>query len=171
MTKNIELNDMHATVHSVALMDQECEVSFDPRGDATGHISPTGSRVQAQTLDGILKGRVASGVKIDVEGAERLVLEGARDALSRQLLQCIQLEWNHRSTEVFGETRVPVQRLLESFGYELYRPDAAGHLVRLTGPNIAEGPDVFAIPGLCMEETPRPTNVKSESPRPARDDR
>lgn len=99
-------------------------------------------RVPVRTLDDVLGDRSARGVKIDVEGAERLVLEGARAALADGRIDFLQLEWNACSQSLLGEDRVPVARLLEEFGYSLYRPDAAGRLCPID--DLRPGPDVVA---------------------------
>ena len=68
-------------------------------------------------------------MKIDVEGAERLVLEGASRALADLRIDLLQIEWNHCSLDLLGEDRKPVAELLRKCGYELCRPDASGALV------------------------------------------
>ena len=85
-----------------------------------------------------------AGLKVDVEGAEHAVLDGAEHLLSQQKVRLIQLEWNSVSRLNFGETRAPLVELLERAGYVLMRPDAEGLLnipVRLD-----DGSDVFAFP-------------------------
>ncbi|MFB9236899.1 FkbM family methyltransferase [Plantactinospora siamensis] len=111
-------------------------------GDGHGH-GHGGTPVPVRTLDEVLGDRVAAGVKIDVEGAERLVLEGARAALADRRITVLQLEWNRMSERVLGESREPVARLLAEYGYRLTRPDETGQLA----PSDASGygPDVFAV--------------------------
>ena len=121
-------------------------MSFTEGLDATNHLLPGaggGLRVEVRTLDDILGTRRARGVKIDVEGAERLVLEGARRALHDGRIGVIQLEWNEMSREVLGEDRRPVANLLKRYGYELHRPDAKGVLHAITAPDYGE--DLFAV--------------------------
>ena len=104
--------------------------------------SPEGVEVEVGTLDALLGERVARGVKIDVEGAERLVLEGAEHALSQGRIELLQIEWNECSMALLGEDRRPVAALLARHGYALYRPDDTGSLVPVADPE--PGPDVFA---------------------------
>ncbi len=109
------------------------------------------------TLDGLLSGRRAAGVKIDVEGAERLVLEGGRSALSNGSIAVIQLEWNSLCNVVLGESRVPIISLLRETGYALYRPDDEGYLHAVDGAGY--GRDVFAVaPGVFVPIRPDPWN-------------
>lgn len=150
LQQNLAMNRANAEVYIAALSDRAGTVFFDSESDATGHISSHGVPVACQTLDELLGDRVAAGVKIDVEGAERLVLEGATRALQEQRLRCVQLEWNEQSLHLFGESRLPVQRLLQGNGYSLYRPDAFGVLRLLRG-EVPLGSDVFAIPDNSMQ--------------------
>jgi hypothetical protein len=74
------------------------------------------------------------------------VLRGCSRALAARRIGLIQLEWNEMSALALGADRRPVAGLLASYGYQLYRPDAAGHLVPVADPGY--GADVFACPAL-----------------------
>ncbi|HUP70149.1 MAG TPA: FkbM family methyltransferase [Acidimicrobiales bacterium] len=150
LRRNIELNGLPITVIEAALTDFEGTVGFDSSGDAVGHIGGP-EVVAATTLDAVLGQRRAAGVKIDVEGFERLVLQGATEALAEHRIECIQLEWNQCSQLAFGEDRSPTAALLAEFGYRLHRPADDGRLYPIG--NLAFGPDVFALPRL--ENAPR----------------
>jgi hypothetical protein len=95
-------------------------------------------------LDNVLGERFAAGVKIDVEGAERLVLEGGRLALSQHRIRVLQIEWNGMSERVLGESRVPVAELLWGYGYTFMRPHADG-VLRVTDVWDARAEDIFAV--------------------------
>jgi FkbM family methyltransferase len=140
---NCALNGYCMTLHEGVLAERSGEVTFDGRSDATGHISAHGERIRAITLDEVLGDRQAGGVKIDVEGAERRVLEGAAQALAEHRIRCLQLEWNQQSERLYGESRKPVVDLLSGFGYRLLRPDSTGRLVYPA--SAVYGDDVFAI--------------------------
>ena len=144
LRRNIALNDFPITVIESAATDHCGTVRIDPGQDTIAHIGEGRYEVEAVTLDSIIGGRRVAGMKIDVEGAERLVLEGARGALGDQRIRCLQLEWNSTSVEYYGEQRTLVADLLAQFGYCLYRPSDDGTLHPAT-PEI--GPDVFALPG------------------------
>ena len=143
LRRNLELNDLPITVVEAALTDFEGTVGFDSSGDALGHIGGP-EIVAAKTLDAVLGQRRAAGVKIDVEGFERLVLQGATAALAEHRIGCIQLEWNLCSQVALGEGREPTAALLAEFGYGLHRPADDGGLHPLT--DLAFGSDVFALP-------------------------
>lgn len=143
LRRNIELNDLPITVVEAALTDFEGTVAFDSSGDAVGHIGGP-EEVAATTLDTVLGKRRATGVKIDVEGFERLVLQGATAALAEHRIGCIQVEWNHCSQVALGEERSPTAALLAEFGYRLHRPAPDGLLYPLNDPVV--GSDIFALP-------------------------
>jgi FkbM family methyltransferase len=152
---NLELNGCGAEVHQVALADQTGTMHLGGPDLLRGHLivdeGATGldestaqgaTEVCVRTLDEVVGDRTVDGLKIDVEGAERLVLEGGRRLLEDGRVELIQLEWNRCSLELLSETREPVAALLRSNGYELCRPDANGLLVPEPDPQI--GSDVFA---------------------------
>ncbi len=73
----------NAVVHPAAALDRAGVVSFerDPEGDSGAHVqldAATAIQVPTTTLDEELGGGRVDFLKIDVEGAEPLVLEGAR---------------------------------------------------------------------------------------------
>ena len=100
--------------------------------------------VEVTTLGRVIGNRVVAGMKIDIEGAERLALLGAADLFAGGNLPLLQLEWNDASERNFGESRDLLRDLLKSYGYELARPDKNGELRREPDPRI--GTDVFACP-------------------------
>jgi ABC-type Fe2+-enterobactin transport system substrate-binding protein len=77
-------------------------------------------------MDEILGDRHLTGLKIDVEGAEKLVLEGSRLMLKEQRVDVIQLEWNDQSQNVFGQSRAATAALLEENGYSLFNATPNG---------------------------------------------
>jgi FkbM family methyltransferase len=154
---NLSLNAYGADVQRVALAAEPGTMTMSGPDllrqhltmDASGAGTETGDDAGAQvvdvtTLDTILGDRTAAGVKIDVEGAERLVLEGAPRALAERRIALLQLEWNDCSETLLGETREPVVQLLRGYGYELVRPDETGTLRADTGAGY--GADLFARP-------------------------
>lgn len=141
---NVALNDLPIEVVEAAAMDKAGVVMLDESAsDTLSHVSTLGRSVVAVTIDSILDGRAAAGMKVDVEGAERLVLEGAREALAGQRIGCIQLEWNSYSRILLGEPRSKAAQILNDHGYRLHRALDDGTLVPDDG---EEGNDVFALP-------------------------
>jgi FkbM family methyltransferase len=143
LRRNLALNDLPIVLIEAALTDHEGTVGFDSSGGSLGHIGGE-EVVVATTLDRVLGSRRAAGVKIDVEGFERLVLQGASEALREHRLDCVQLEWNECSKAVLDESRHAAGDLLATFGYLLYRPTDEGRLQPIS--DYGYGPDVFALP-------------------------
>ena len=149
LVENLALNDVAVEVLPVALGPQRGTMPLTS-GLGANHLllgdRPDGAfqEVEVSTLDDILGDTTAAGVKIDVEGAELLVLQGADRALSEKRILCIQLEWNDLSSSLLGEGRSPLEGLLQRYGYRLYRPDERGNLHKLEV--VAGTADVFALP-------------------------
>jgi len=87
---------------------------------------------------------VAHGVKVDVEGAERFVLEGGRRAMVEGRMPVIQLEYNDIARTFFHESREPLRNMLVQFGYSFMRPDDAGTLLP-SHVGGGGGRDIFAV--------------------------
>jgi FkbM family methyltransferase len=146
---NAALNSYEFEIVPAALFAGEGVMSFTEGLGPENHVlpgdapAPSGHAVQTTTLDQVLGDRVAHGVKIDVEGAERFVLDGAHRALAEGRLRVIQLEYNSKA-RIYGETRLPLRDMLAEYGYSFLRPDHDGNLVpgRI---GRGGGHDVFAV--------------------------
>ena len=155
---NLRLNEIDGVVHEFALGAEPGQMSSTTDADAENHLV-TGSPVHpsepwgSRTLDEVLAGRHARGVKVDVEGAERLVLAGAQAGLREQRIDVLQLEWNALSQELLGESRQPVSDALTGHGYVLCEPDSAlAFTLGQTTPGPARDTDVFAVsPSMARE--------------------
>ncbi|MGI8707744.1 MAG: FkbM family methyltransferase [Actinomycetota bacterium] len=147
---NAILNGFHFDIHPKALAASSGTQAFSTCGDVLGHLSDVGDvEVETITLDELLDGRRARGVKIDVEGYERLVLEGACRSLSAGRIDYIQLEWNDTSLSLIGEDRSGVAAILASHQYALAKPNETGTLERVTSADMTHSHDLFACrPGL-----------------------
>jgi FkbM family methyltransferase len=147
---NVGLNNLPITVRQCALAHRPGRMRLTQDTDATNHLvlgsamACDGAEVYVDTLDNVLGERYAAGVKIDVEGAERLVLEGTRRALSQHRIGALQIEWNAASQQLLGETRTPVAEILKEHGYTLMRPNAQGVLHEVAIPQFCDV-DLFAI--------------------------
>lgn len=147
---NLKLNDYSAETLPIALAEEAGIMKITAGLDMSNHLILAEEpgvpirEVEVRTVDELLGQRTASGLKIDVEGAELLVLSGATRALQEQRIRLLQLEWNECSAILLGKDRSPVAELMRSYGYELLRPDDSGILraADVTG----YGRDVFARP-------------------------
>jgi FkbM family methyltransferase len=150
--ENMALNGYTPEFYESAVIDRNgtMEMTFDL--DVANHLvlnpderSRDVRSVPTVTLDSVIGDKTVAGLKLDTEGTERLVLEGAECALSEGRIKLIQLEWNYASIKVLGEDRIPVAKMLNKYGYRLVRPKRNGTLGR---PVIELGwthEDVFAV--------------------------
>ncbi|MDG4831534.1 FkbM family methyltransferase [Solwaraspora sp. WMMD1047] len=145
---NVGLNDFPITVRQCGLAAQRGRMTLSRGADSMNHLllgpDAVGETIEVDTLDNVLGNRFAAGVKIDVEGAERLVLEGGRRALEEQRIGVLQLEWNARSSHLLGEDRGPVAAILAKYGYQFVRPDQQG-VLHDADPAGASSRDMFAV--------------------------
>ncbi|MEV6652979.1 FkbM family methyltransferase [Streptomyces sp. NPDC051219] len=146
--EHLRINNYRAEVVEKVLADAPGVFRMTSDLDSLNHLllgeTDEGEKVEATTLDEVVESRDVAGVKIDVEGAERLVLEGATKALNEQRIRVIQLEWSeHRAQHMLGESRGSVADLLRGYGYLLHRPDRRGRMYRIDGEAFC-GRDVFA---------------------------
>ncbi|NDL57653.1 FkbM family methyltransferase [Phytoactinopolyspora mesophila] len=147
---NVALNPFPITVRQCALSAVPGQMWLTRGQGAKNHLLSASSvdaeaePVDVNTLDNLLGDRTAAGVKIDVEGAERLVLEGARRALAERRISVLQIEWNAMSERVLGESREPIADLLAEHGYHLARPDRRG-VLRPVSAAPSSSDDIFAI--------------------------
>jgi FkbM family methyltransferase len=143
LTENIALNGYPITAVQAAA-GAACGTARLTTGlDSANRLDPAGhAETDMVTVDSVLGGRAAAGMKVDVEGFEMDVLAGCERALSEHRISLIQLEWNATSQNAAGIDRRPVADVLARHGYSLYRPDRCGDLVPIV--DISFGPDVFA---------------------------
>jgi FkbM family methyltransferase len=148
--ENLALNHYSADVIHAAVSNRPGTVRITEDLDSYNHLvhDDSGVSVKAVTFDDVLGDRTAAGVKVDVEGAERLVLEGATRALSEHRIRLLQIEWTEKEVQrTMSETREPIARLLRQFGYQLSRPDRrTGRLRVVDGSVTPDRIDVFAEP-------------------------
>lgn len=137
--QHISLNGCdNAALHRLALSDSDGEATFRTNdSNAMGRLAAGGDlRVQTRAMDTLIEsGELATPdiVKIDVEGAESLVFEGARKLLAlRKTIWVIALH---------GEAQqLKVGSMLRAYGYRLFRLDGAEI------PGDIETDEIYALP-------------------------
>jgi len=137
LQRNLDLNNIrHAEVVQTAVSNSCGTVRMSlGRNQATGHLAEVGDdlvSVQATTIDAFVAAgyRPPNLVKIDVEGAEDLVLEGMRDTLRnyRSVILC-ELHYAGRNPR-----RTAVTKILQDVGYsEQLLPLDGGSMSHLLG--------------------------------------
>jgi len=159
LRRNVALNPYQIEILEIALAERPGQMLLTSGNDCTNHLilesGPVGTKVKVDTLDRVVGDRRVGGVKIDVEGAERLVLAGAARALAERRVSVLQLEWNRLSEALLGESREPTVDILREHGYEFARPDGDGWL-RPADP-ADYGPDIFAVADGRMLRREPPT--------------
>jgi FkbM family methyltransferase len=153
---NIELNDLE---HVRA---QRCAVGAAPgravlrgireRNQGTGSIVrgdnlSEGIEVDVVTLDGFLADTGTHRVrmlKIDVEGAEGLVLQGAADLLKSQRCDCLIIEVVDSYLRATGGSSTLLCGQLRAFGYRLFRIGLLGQDAIGEGEQILQE-NIFAV--------------------------
>lgn len=142
--ENLDLNGYAGQVVQKALSDRPGSVRITTDEDSYNHlVAEGGVEVTATTLDALLGDRSAVA-KIDVEGAEELVLAGARKALGEHRIKLLQLEWVVNERLGISD-RVNAQTILDDAGYKLFVPDRFGVLSPL-GDRPFTSLNVFAMP-------------------------
>jgi FkbM family methyltransferase len=151
--ENMKLNGYSPDFHEAAVTYKTGTMSMTFDLDVANHVvlhpderSHDVREVPTVTLDSIIGDRTVAGVKLDTEGTERLVLEGATRALADKRIRLFQLEWNYASIKVLGEDRTPVADMLRDAGYRLVRPNRRGELTRPVTDLSVTPDDLFAIP-------------------------
>lgn len=134
LERNVALNRLaNVRINQVALSDQEGVTEFHlyhqnamnslARQAWVGKVKDV-VHVRTRTLDGYLAEQGITRVdllKLDVEGAERMVLRGGAALLQGEDAPALLVEFCDRTTEAFGYRAVVLRDLLEGHGYTLYR--------------------------------------------------
>jgi FkbM family methyltransferase len=126
---NIELNRCtNVVAHQVAVASTAgfVRMTSDDRSPSTNRISneASASMVACVTLDEFCASKDVVEVdllKIDVEGAEPLVLGGAASLLARKQVKAILIEICPKNLNLFGVAVGDLSRPLRAAGYGLYR--------------------------------------------------
>ena len=163
LLRNLSLNSLgNLVMHTEALADQPGEASFYRLDDdatlsslnrhaAEIHGAPDVATVKVETIDRLFSGdpRRVGFIKIDVQGAELRVLEGARDTLRRHRpIVLLEHEDSHFETpELVRAQKDSLAALLEANGYSSFC--LSRHDPRLMFPVDWSRPlhgDVLALP-------------------------
>ena len=131
LERNVRLNGIadRTELHQQAVGARSGNVALTADGDTVNHIvthPADGSRTETvamTTLDEALTGRTPLMLKIDVEGFETEVLNGAAHTLSAPTLRCVLLELNG-SGQRYGYDDGDIRRRLLASGFEecVYQP-------------------------------------------------
>lgn len=121
---NIRINGFETSVRAcnVGVGARDGELSFSSSFDTTNHvlakeeIDPAAVTVPVVTLDWLLRGDSPSVLKIDVEGYETQVLEGASDVMRQDSLFAVLVESNG-SGKRYGFDESLIHRRMFEWGF------------------------------------------------------
>lgn len=127
LVENIHINKLENVIRTypIALSNKNGRVTFTHSGTTeTSHIthsSEAGKSVKTQTLDTFFieqKLKRVQLAKIDVEGAEMMVLQGAKKVLREQRIECLSLELNAGNYQ-YETSHKEIIDFLQSSGYKI----------------------------------------------------
>jgi len=115
---------------NIGLGSEPGNLQFSADQDTVNHVLAEGEsagqivEVPIRTLDDVLAGREPVVIKIDVEGFETKVIEGAQKTLANPTLRAVIMELNG-SGERYGFDEEALHQRMLSFGFETYayRPE------------------------------------------------
>lgn len=121
------------------------------RGTVLSHFE----QVETMTLDEYVRWKNISAIdylKIDVEGAEMLVLQGAGETLTRCRPRIIQCEVSHATYQRFGFCPIDVIQILQGYGYNPYHL-TGGELSPVTAYKPADDADLHVDIIFCRDSS------------------
>jgi FkbM family methyltransferase len=127
---NVRLNDLGERVQAfnLGLSDREGELAFTSDNSCRNHVvasgetPPSSVSLKVVPLDAALAGQSPAVLKIDVEGFERPVLDGARRLLGDDSLHSVIIEVNG-SGQRYGFADDDIVQRMRRFGFGTYTYD------------------------------------------------
>ena len=124
LKKNVELNELSGSVQllNIGLGSRDAYLSFSTNKDTVNHVLANDEyhedsiTVPVRTLDSVLMGKKPRMIKIDVEGYETEVLNGARKTLADSALEVLIIELNGSGARYGYKEDLLHQELIE-IGY------------------------------------------------------
>ena len=151
LVENIQINRIAEKVESInkAVGDHEGEITFTSGLATTNHVAlendnvKNTTKVQMTTLDHEMEDISPTLLKIDVEGYETPVLEGAQETLKKESLQAIIVEINGNDDRYGFDEKKTMQLMLDN-GFKSYSYDPFERkLIDLNGRNLTSGNTLF----------------------------
>lgn len=134
LERNIQLNELkNVSLFQAAAGDQDGRVSFaEEAEDVVSHVQPdSAGEIDMLRLDRLPELKQHDHIdllKVDVEGFEQVVLEGAAGILDK--IRKIYLEFSETESGKFGRSNAQLFQLLRDHGFELFlRPKGSGDVV------------------------------------------
>lgn len=130
LQKNIKINALEykITAMNYGLAEKKKKIQFSSNLDILNHVLSDNEKnlpfleIDVLTLDSVLKEKCPTVIKLDVEGYEANVLEGAKNMLNNPSLIAIIVELNG-SGDRYGNKDIEIHKLLTSKGFNSYQYD------------------------------------------------
>ena len=151
LVENMRLNHLDEKVKCInkGVGAQQGTIAFTSDSDTTNHALASGEQchnkvsVEVTSLDTALRSEYPSLIKIDVEGYETPVLEGAQEILNNKILNAVIMELNGSGSR-YGYDESKILELMFSKGFRAfsYNPFSRA-LIDLEGKNLDSGNTLF----------------------------
>jgi FkbM family methyltransferase len=144
LVENMRLNHLDERVKCInkGVGSQQGTINFTSDSDTTNHAVASGEQcdsivtIEVTSLDAQLQGYSPSLLKIDVEGYETPVLEGAQETLKKQTLHSVIIELNGSGSR-YGYDESRILELMLGYGFKTYSYNPLDRkLVNLEGKNL-----------------------------------
>lgn len=151
LTENIRLNHLEKNVVAInkGVGDQHGTMKFTSNSDTTNHVLAEGEKcvnptsVGVTILDSSLTNETPLLIKIDVEGYEKFVLQGAREILKSPKLKAVILELNG-SGDRYGQDESEILELMFAHEFKTYSYNPLDRkLAELNGEKSESGNTLF----------------------------
>lgn len=146
---NVELNNLNNIIETkrIGVSNKEEVLLFSTdRGtmDCIVDVNYLNSiSVKVCTIDQIVKDKIPTAIKIDVEGYEKFVLEGAKKTLSSNTLKVLIIELN-QTGQIYNIKDTEIFEIIKSYGFKpiAYNPELRA-IIPLSNYNIHKFNTIF----------------------------
>jgi FkbM family methyltransferase len=137
LAENVALNRHPITAIRAAAGAAGGTARFTSGLDSVNRIDTAGSvRATVVTIDSVVGNRVVGGMKVDVEGFEKFVLEGAANLIAGRRIGIIQLEINEHNV-ISGFNIFTLRKMLPGYGIYRLLPNGLVPVATRSQPYIA----------------------------------
>lgn len=169
LLENIKINNLSNRVKSynIGISDKTGELFFTYNENTTNHVIGRGEsnsnamKVKVSTLDEVLTGESSTVLKIDVEGFEARVINGAIHTLENPSLHSVIIEINEASKR-YGLYEEQVIQIMNFMGFQIYAYDPIKReLIQFPGYKSDIGNSLFIRNiGLVKDRLSKASRVK-----------
>lgn len=151
LVDNIRLNHLENRVKclNIVLDREQGRLTFTNNMDTADHVLASGEQsdntitAEASKLDTVLEDETPTLIKIDVEGYELPVIEGASKTLEKQALHSVIMELNEAGNR-YGFDETKLLGMMFDYGFKTYSYDPLDRtLVNLQGKNLKSSNTLF----------------------------